>query len=255
MIIDSHCHLNYFPDNEIPQILERAKASGVGIVHTICTKIEEADKVLKIAESYDNVYASVGVHPNEASHLIQIEQLLQYTQKPKIISIGETGLDYHYQDTPKSIQKKSFQIHIEAARITGLPLVIHARDADDDMISILKSEYAKGKFKAVMHSFASSFKLCECALSLDFYISFSGIITFKNASQLQEIVKQVPSTRILIETDSPYLTPVPHRGKRNEPSFVMHVADKINLIKGLDNIEEISYSNTMNLFNKIISPT
>ena len=250
MLIDSHCHLDYFTDDEIPALLDRAKKSGVELVQTICTKVSDFDKVINIAELYDNVYASVGVHPNEAKELVTLEKLLDLTKHPKVISIGETGLDYHYETTSRVIQKQSFQIHIEASRITGLPLVIHSRDADEDMIEILNREYKKGKFRAVMHSFTSSEKLCNVALDLGFYISFSGIVTFKNAKAVQEIACKIPKSRILIETDSPYLTPEPYRGRKNEPSFVIHVAEKISELKNCYAMHSITSANFFNIFNK-----
>ncbi|MBQ4874964.1 MAG: TatD family hydrolase [Rickettsiaceae bacterium H1] len=250
MLIDSHCHLNHFLKQEIPLILGRAQSKKISLVQTICTKISEFEEILNIVESYENVFASVGIHPNNTNETTTVEELVNLSEHPKVISIGETGLDYYYENSPREIQQKSFIIHIEAARMTDLPLVIHSRDADEDMIKILSEEYAKGKFTAVMHSFASSEKLSDFALSLGFYLSFSGIVTFKNASDIQKIASKTPKNRILIETDSPYLAPVPQRGKKNEPAFVTHVAEKLNKLKNCDDILNITHSNFFNLFTK-----
>ncbi len=254
MLIDSHCHLDYFEDNELPSIVKRASQSNVNILHTISTTISKSNQVLRIAEEYDNVYASIGIHPNDAENEkdTTLEELLILTKHKKVISIGETGLDYYYENSPRAIQKNLFRLHIEASQITSLPLIIHSRNADEDMIKILQKESNKKPFKAVMHSFSSSQELCQAALELDFYISFSGIVTFKNAHNLHEIAKSIPENRILIETDSPYLAPVPNRGKRNEPAFVVHIADQLNKLRKCTNTGEITTRNFEQLFGNFI---
>ena len=250
MIIDSHCHLDYFQENERAEIIKRAQEKGIGILHTICTKLSEADKIINIAKQHDNVYASVGIHPNEVANEqpIDTEKFITFTKQKKVISIGETGLDYHYGHDSSIIQKKSFITHMEIARATGLPLVIHSRDADEDMIMLLEQEYKKGEFKAIMHSFASSEKLCDAALALGFYISFSGIVTFKNAQSIQKIALKVPNDRLLVETDAPYLAPAPYRGQRNEPAFVQHVVEYLCSLRKCDNVGTITTDNFLNLF-------
>lgn len=253
MLIDSHCHLDFFNKEEIAIILKTAKQAQVSLLQTICTKASEFDKILDIVTSYENVYGSVGIHPCEIlkEDIITVDTLTNLTKHDKIISIGETGLDYYHHNNPsKESQAKSFKIHIEVARTTGLPLIIHSRSADEDMIRILQNEYSKGKFKAVMHSFASSQELHDAALALGFYISYSGIITFKNAIKIQEIACKTPKNRLLVETDSPYLAPVPNRGKRNEPSFLPYIAAKLNELKKCNNIHNITTDNFFNLFNK-----
>ncbi|OEY86952.1 LuxR family transcriptional regulator [Wolbachia pipientis] len=227
MIVDSHCHLNYFTDDEIPEIILRAKQNQVEILHNICLSIDDITKLLTISSLYDNVYSSVGVHPLDDSidngNFIKIDELIELTNSEKVISIGETGLDFYYKPDKKINQEKSFSLHIEVARKTGLPLVIHARNADDEMMDILKSEMYSGSFNGIMHCFASSKELAYQAIDLGLYISFSGIITFKNAHLLKEIAKNVPNNRVLVETDSPYLAPEPYRGKKNEPAMLKYI--------------------------------
>ena len=249
-LIDSHCHLNLFPESELEQIVNRALESDVVFMHTICTKMEEFSSLLKIADKYPSVYASVGVHPNDANVTTTAEEIINACQNEKVIAIGETGLDYYRDSRPPEVQKQSFIEHIKASRETGLPVVIHSREADEDMIKILTEEQAKGKFKAVMHSFASSYKLFCAAVDLELYISFSGIVTFKNAKTVKRAAKEVPVDKILIETDAPYLAPEPNRGKRNEPAFISHTADYINFIRSQNDILERSYDNFFALFDK-----
>ncbi|MGL9717423.1 MAG: TatD family hydrolase [Wolbachia sp.] len=256
MIIDSHCHLIYFSDDEIPEVISRAEQNGVRILHNICVSIDDIPKLLKISSFYGQVYSSVGVHPLDAivenGEFIHVDELVGFTKNQKVISIGETGLDFYKSDN-KSNQKKSFALHIEAARITGLPLVIHTRNADGEMINMLKSEMKIGAFSGVMHCFASSKELAYQAVDLGLYISFSGIITFKNANLLREIAQDVPRERVLVETDAPYLSPEPHRGKRNESAMIKYTVDCLAELwnESPDKTAEITTSNFFRLFTKL----
>lgn len=256
MIVDSHCHLLYFSDDEIPKVISRAEQSGVRILHNICISINDIPKLLKISSSYDKVYYSVGVHPLdttvEKGECIHVDELIGFTKDQKVISIGETGLDFYKSDN-KSNQKKSFASHIEAARVTGLPLVIHTRSADSEMTDMLNSEMKNDAFSGVMHCFASSKKLAYKAMDLGLYISFSGIITFKNASLLREIAKNVPRERVLVETDAPYLSPEPYRGKKNEPAMVKYVVDYLAKLwnESPEEVAKITTNNFFRLFTKL----
>ncbi|QOD38361.1 TatD family hydrolase [Candidatus Wolbachia massiliensis] len=253
MIIDSHCHLIYCSDEEMPEVISRAEQNGVKILHNICISIDDVPKLLKISSSYDQVYSSVGVHPLDATiengKCIHVDELVEFTKSQKVISIGETGLDF-YKSDKKSYQKKSFASHIEAARITGLPLVIHTRNADNEMIDMLKSEMRTGTFSGVMHCFASSKELAYQAIDLGLYISFSGIITFKNANLLRKIAQDVPRERVLVETDAPYLSPEPYRGKKNEPAMIKYIVNCLAELwnESPDKVAEITTSNFFRLF-------
>lgn len=221
-ITDSHCHLD-FPDfaDELPDVVERAVSAGVSRMVTICTRLKNAPSVRQISEDYDPVFWTAATHPMSAADepLASVEELVALSQHPKFVGIGETGLDYHYIKDSLEIQQESLRIHIEAARQTGLPLIIHARAADDDMARILTQEHAAGAFSCVMHCFSSSAELANAALDLGFYLSMSGIATFPRSTELREIFGQAPVDRILVETDAPYLAPPPHRGRRNEPAY------------------------------------
>ena len=241
MFIDSHCHLD-FPDfiDDFSGVIERAKIAGVAAMLTIGVSLAKAGQVIKIAETHNNIWASVGIHPHEtgsadyASASAVLEQLIQLSNHPKVVAIGETGLDYYYDSSPRLQQITLFKTHIAAARRSNLPLIIHTRMADEEMTSILTEEMAKGKFTGVLHCFTSSQALADIAIKLGFYISMSGIITFKNAADLRDICLTIPSDRLLIETDAPYLAPVPQRGKRNEPAFVAHTAKFIAELRGVE---------------------
>ncbi|WP_341808896.1 TatD family hydrolase [Wolbachia endosymbiont (group E) of Neria commutata] len=256
MIVDSHCHLIYFPDDEVPKVISRAGQNGVNILHNICISIGDVPKLLKISSSYGQVYSSVGVHPLDATiengECIKVDELVEFTKDQKVISIGETGLDF-LKSGNKINQKKSFASHIEASRTTGLPLVIHTRSADDEMIDMLKSEMKISAFNGVMHCFASSKELAYQSIDLGLYISFSGIITFKNANLLREIAQNVPRTRVLVETDSPYLSPEPYRGKKNEPAMVKYVVDCLAELwnEPPEQVAEITTNNFFRLFSKL----
>lgn len=226
-LVDSHCHLD-FPDFDAERaaVIDRARAMGVTRMVTICTKLSALPKVQAIAEAHDGVFFAAGTHPMSVASepMVTAADLIALANHPKMVGIGETGLDYHYTSESASIQQDSLRIHIEAARQTGLPLIIHARDADNDMARILTEEHAKGPYSCVMHCFSSSAALAQAALDLGFYLSMSGIAAFPRSKDLRAIFASAPVDRILVETDAPYLAPPPHRGKRNEPAYTAHTA-------------------------------
>jgi TatD DNase family protein len=256
MIIDSHCHLD-FPElkGELDAVLARARAAGVGLMVTISTRIHRFDEVLAIAEAHDDVFCSVGTHPHNASEEpdVTVTDLVKFTRHPKVVAIGEAGLDYHYDNSPRIDQEKSFRVHIAAARETGLPLVIHAREADADIARILEEESAKGAFPFVLHCFTSGSELARRGLALGGYVSFSGIITFKKSYELRDIARDVPLDRILVETDAPYLAPEPIRGKTNEPAFVIHTALRLAAVKDMSDagLARATNDNFLRLFSKV----
>jgi len=248
--IDSHCHLDMLEDYDShDNIVMRASEAGVKYLQTICTKLEELPKILAIAEKYPNVFASVGVHPSEVTKLVKAPELLELAKHDKIIGLGETGLDYHYNKEPaqQDLQRKVFEQHIEASCKIQLPIIVHTRDAEDDTLSIIASYKKTHNFPGLIHCFTASENFARKILDLGFYISVAGIITFKNAEDLRSIVKFVPLDRILIETDSPYLAPVPNRGKTNEPSYVKYVAEAIADLKKVS-LEECAKQTTDNFF-------
>ncbi len=227
MLVDSHCHLD-FPDfaGDLDAVVARARESGVVGLQTICTRVSEFDRVLSVAERYDDIWCSVGIHPHnaESEPAVDAERLIALARHPKVIGIGETGLDYHYEHSPRSVQQANFRAHIRASRETGLPLIVHTRAADEDTVAILEDEAGEGAFPGLIHCFSAGAAVAECALQLGMAISFSGIATFRNAGAVRDVARHVPADRILIETDAPFLAPVPNRGKRNEPAFVAHTA-------------------------------
>ncbi len=255
VIVDSHCHLN-FPDfaNDLPEIIARAHDSGVAVMQTICTKMEEFARVQEIALANENIYCSVGVHPCNVSaeNMVTINDLLAAAQNSKTIAIGETGLDYHYGDENKTAQQNSFRLHIAAAREARVPVIVHSRDADKDTIDILREEMQNGEFKFLIHCFTAGRWLADAAIDIGGYISFSGIVTFKNAKPIQEIAAILPQDRILVETDAPYLAPVPHRGKRNEPAFTYHVCEYLAKLRDSDiaSMARATSDNFFTLFTK-----
>jgi TatD DNase family protein len=259
MLVDSHCHLN-FPDfkDDLAGVIERARKAGVGVLQTICTEMAEFDEVHGIAQQYENVYCSVGVHPNDSGKttIVSAQELISKSFHPKVIGLGETGLDYHYEMSDRASQRESFIEHIKAARETQLPLIVHSRDADEDTIALLSDEMAKGKFKGLIHCFTSSKYLADRAVELGFYISLSGIISFKSAQAIRDALADVPLDRLLVETDAPYLAPMPHRGKRNEPSFVIYTNRVLAEIKGISEEEcaNITTENFFRLFTKAERP-
>nr|MDJ0614888.1 TatD family hydrolase [Rhizobiaceae bacterium] len=228
MLVDSHCHLD-FPDfaEELPDIVSRAEAAGLGRMVTICTRVRKFQQVLAVAEAHENVFCSVGTHPHNAHEELDVttEELLQLANHPKVVAIGEAGLDYFYQKDHAEAQAIGLRNHIAAARESGLPLVIHSRDADEDMMSILTEESGKGAFPFVLHCFSSGRALAEKGIELGGYVSFSGILTFKKSTELRDIAADLPCDRLLVETDAPYLAPPPYRGKRNEPAYVVETAN------------------------------
>lgn len=260
MIVDSHCHLDLLEqkDFDIDEIVKTAQENGVEFLQTICTKISEIDKITKFADKYDNVFASIGNHPCNVRDegIISADEIIELAKShKKIIGIGETGLDYYYEKESKNQQKQSFINHIEASQKTKKPLIIHARDADLDMIEILTSEQKNHEFPALLHCFASSENLARKALDLNIYISWSGIVTFKNAQDLQQIAKFVPLEKTLVETDSPYLAPTPHRGKTNQPAFTRYVVEFLAQLKESDpqEVAKITTQNFIDLFKVDIS--
>ncbi|MCM2561713.1 TatD family hydrolase [Lutimaribacter sp. EGI FJ00015] len=236
-ITDSHCHLD-FPDfaEELPQVIDRAIDAGVTRMVTICTKLRNEPQVRAIAEAYDPVFYAAGTHPMSAADepMASVDELVDLAQHPKFVGIGESGLDYHYTADSAEVQKQSLRIHIHAAQETGLPLIIHARAADDDMAAILAEGYRAKPYACVMHCFSSGAELARAALDLGFYLSMSGIGTFPKSTELREIFAAAPVDRVLVETDAPYLAPKPHRGKRNEPAFTAHTAQVAAELYGLD---------------------
>ena len=250
MLVDSHCHLN-FPDfaAELDAVVERARAAGIGRIVTISTRVKQLPQLLAIAERFPEVFCSVGTHPHNAHEELDIDAaaLVKLTSHPKIVAIGEAGLDYHYDKSPRDAQAQGFRQHIAAARQTGLPLVIHAREADADMARILVEETEKGAFPAVLHCYTGGRDLAFEAIELGLYIGFTGILTFKNGQDLRDIAAALPAQRILVETDSPYLAPLPYRGKRNEPSYVVETAKMLAQVRGVSP-EEIARQTTENFF-------
>lgn len=249
-LVDSHCHLD-FPDfeGETDALLARARAEGVGLVVTISTFVSRIETLLAIAERHDTVYASVGTHPHNAAAEpdIPAQELARLSAHPKIVAIGEAGLDYHYDKSPRDVQVRVFRQHIEAARETGLPLVIHARDADADMEAILADETGKGAFPFVLHCFSSTPRLAEVGLELGGTVSFSGILAFNRSDELRAIAAGVPMDRLLVETDAPFLAPPPYRGKRNEPAYTRKTAEVLAKVKGVS-LEEIATATSDNFF-------
>ncbi len=256
MLVDSHCHLD-FPDftQERDAIVARARAAGVGTMLTIGTRLDQFPGVQAIADSYPDIWCSVGVHPHEAADhaALSAADLTALAAHPRVVGIGETGLDFHYDHSPRDVQERVFRAHIAASQASGLPLIIHARAADDDVARILREERSP---PGVLHCFSSGRALAEAALALGFYISISGIVTFRNAEELRAIVRDVPLDRLLVETDAPYLAPVPYRGRRNEPAYVAATATAVAALKGVEP-EELAAATTENffrLFGKAVRP-
>lgn len=259
MLVDSHCHLD-FPGlvEDIEAVRARAAEANVGMMVTISTRIRQMEKILAIASANQNVFCSVGTHPHNATEEkdLTLEDILRYVDEPKVVAIGEAGLDYHYDNGDPVDQAAGFRRHIEAARQTGLPLVIHSRDADEDMAAILREESALGAFPFLLHCFTASRMLADTAIELGGYVSFSGVLTFKNSQELRETAAALPLDRLLVETDAPYLAPVPKRGKPNEPSYVAHTAAVLGEVRGLgaDEIAKVTSDNFFRLFSKVPDP-
>jgi TatD DNase family protein len=250
MLVDSHCHLDFDDFGpELPEVIARARRAGVGTMLTICTKVTEFPEVRGLAEANADIWASVGIHPHEAATqpATDTAALVEMARHPKVVGIGETGLDFHYDHSPRDRQEAAFRAHAAAARATGLPLIVHTREADERTAAVLAEEAAEGGLTGVIHCFSSGRQLAEKALDLGFYISLSGIVTFRKAEELRAIAADVPVDRLLVETDAPYLAPIPHRGKRNEPAFVVHTAAVVAELKGIAP-EELARRTTENFF-------
>jgi TatD DNase family protein len=254
MLIDSHCHLDYF-SGELDGILTRAAEAGVGEMVTIGTTLDQSRTIRAIAEAHPNVWCTVGVHPQKAAEapVATPEQIAALTDHAKVIGIGESGLDYFYETAPKDVQQASFRAHIRAARLAGLPLCIHARAADEDIAAILREEREQGgPYAFLLHCFSSGRRLAEAAVDMGGYVSFSGILTFPKSTENREIARDVPADRLLVETDAPYLAPVPFRGKRNEPSYVAKTAAVLAELRGLEPaaLADLTTANLRRLFRR-----
>tara|TARA_B100001057_G_scaffold189381_1_gene190209 strand:+ start:567 stop:1376 length:810 start_codon:yes stop_codon:yes gene_type:complete len=253
-IIDSHAHLDYPQfEGQVDEVLRRAKALGVTEVISIGVKLSTADKPRQLAETHDNVWFSAGIHPHEASNepdACNLQSILVAANHPKCVAIGEAGLDYFYDNAPRKAQADSFRVQIEAARQTGKPIIVHARDADADMAEILETEMLNGAFTGVLHCFSSGSELARRAVDIGFYISFSGILTFGKAQELRQIASELPAERLLVETDSPYLAPTPFRGKTNEPGYTRHVLERLAEVRNtcFEHMAEQTRQNTLRLF-------
>ena len=259
MLVDSHCHLD-FEDfgEEVADVVARARGAGIGTMVSISTHLSRFEGVKAVAERFDDVWCSVGVHPHHAGEEGQDtpDRLIELAAHPRVVGIGESGLDFYYDNSPRDRQRVSFRAHIAAARETGLPLIVHARDADEETADILRDEMGKGAITGVMHCLSSGRGLAEAALDLGMYMSFSGILTFKNAEELRDIARDVPEDRLLVETDAPFLAPVPNRGQRNEPAFVVHTAETLASVKGLDvaDLHDTTSENFFRLFSRAVPP-
>jgi TatD DNase family protein len=259
MLVDSHCHLD-FPDLEADEagVIARAKQAGVGMMLTISTRVRRNAQLQAIAARHGHVYFTVGTHPHNASEEADVTtaEIVAVAAHRRCVGIGEAGLDYHYDRAPRDVQERVFRTNISAARETNLPLVIHAREADDDMIRILTEEMAKGAFAAILHCFTSTERLARAGIDLGFHISFSGVLTFKRSDELRRIAAIVPAERLLVETDAPYLAPEPYRGKRNEPAYVVETAKVLAKTRSLsvEALAELTTANFLRLFTKIGEP-
>jgi TatD DNase family protein len=255
MLIDSHCHLDYFTADELPSVLARAAEAGVGEMVTIGTRIGQSVHIRGLAEAHANIWCTVGVHPHSAAEqaVPMPESLAAMAAHPKVIGIGESGLDYFYDKAPRDVQQASFRSHIKAARLAGVPLAIHARNADDDIARILQEERdTGGSFDFLLHCFSSGRGLADAALAMGGYLSFSGILTFPKSQDIRDIARDAPADRILVETDAPYLAPVPYRGKRNEPAWTAHTAAVLADTRGIsrEDVAVLTTANFRRLFSK-----
>ena len=250
MLVDHHCHLD-FPQfaEDLDSVVARARAAGVGTLVTISTRIRRFGTYKAIAEAHDDIFFTVGTHPHNAHEELDIpvDEIVRLSQHPKCVAVGEAGLDYYYQNSPREAQVEGFRRHIEAARETGLPLEIHTREADEDTAMILTQERANGSFPGVLHCFTGGRDLALRAVDLGLHVSFSGVITFKKAEALREIVAELPLERVLVETDAPYLAPVPFRGKTNEPAYVVHTAQAVADARGIT-LAELASATTVNFY-------
>jgi TatD DNase family protein len=259
LVVDSHCHLDYEGLAErLPEVLANAEMAGVGLMVSISTRVRKFERLLRIAEENTNVFCTIGTHPHHAHEELDVTaaDLVELAKHPKVVGIGEAGLDYHYDLSPRPAQEQGFCTHIAAARETGLPLVIHAREADSDVAGILEEEMKKGAFKPLLHCFTSSMELSQRCLAIGAYVSFSGILTYKSAENLRIVAAEVPMNRLLVETDSPYLAPVPYRGKSNEPAYVVKTLEQLTAVKGVtaDVMAKATNDNFFRLFSKVPRP-
>ena len=255
-LVDSHCHLD-MPEfaGELDDVVARAGAAGVAHMVTICTRVTQFAQVLTVAERFRNVFCSVGIHPHNAGDEPEVaaRELVDLARHPKVVGIGETGLDFYYDNSPRDAQERSFRQHIRAARESGLPLIVHTRDADADLTRIMRDEArADGPFPGLIHCFSGGMELAEKVLELGLFISFSGIVTFKNADAIRQVAREAPLDRVLVETDAPYLAPVPQRGKRNEPAFTVLTAARVAEVRGMapEDLARASTDNFFRLFGK-----
>ena len=259
MLVDSHCHLD-FPDFEEDReaVLARAREAGIGTIVTISTRVRRYRELKALVEGHDRLYCSIGTHPHNAAEEPEVtaDDLVAISADPKVVAIGEAGLDYHYDNSPRAAQRAGFLNHIAAARRTGLPLVIHAREADADIAAILIEETARGPFPAILHCFSSGRDLALVGIKLGLYVSFSGIVTFRNSAALRAIAAELPLDRLLVETDAPFLAPVPHRGRRNEPAFVTETAKVVASTRGIsfETLAAATTENFFRLFKKVPRP-
>lgn len=256
MLIDHHCHLD-FPElaSDLHGVVDRARRAGVGGLVTISTRVRNFDIYRRIAEAHPNVFFSVGTHPHNAHEELDVplDDIVRLSEHPKVVAVGEAGLDYYYDKSPRDAQAEGFRRHIAAARITGLPLEIHTRDADEDTARILEEECEKGAFPALLHCFTGGADLARRAVALGLYISFSGVVSFKKSEALRAVAAQVPLDRILVETDAPFLAPDPYRGKRNEPAYVVHTAAAVAAARGIstERLADATTENALRLFRKL----
>ncbi len=258
-VVDSHCHLDFEGlSDRLPEVLAAAEQAGVGLMVTISTRVRKFERLLSIVEENPNVYCTIGTHPHNAHEELDVtvSELVDIAGHPKVVGIGEAGLDYHYDFSPRAAQEQGFRLHIAAAREAGLPLVIHSRKAEADTAAILADEMQKGAFAPLLHCFTSNMELARQGLALGAYVSFSGILTYKNAGNLREVAAEVPMDRLLVETDAPYLAPVPFRGKTNEPAFVVKTLAALAAVKNVpaDAMAQATNDNFFRLFSKVPRP-
>ena len=259
LVVDSHCHLDFEGMQEnLPAVLARAEDAGVGLMVSISSRVRKFANLRRIAEENANVFCTAGTHPHNAHEELEVpaELLVELAEHPKVVGIGEAGLDYHYDFSPREAQAQGFRTHIAAARMSGLPLVIHSREAEDDTARILENEMGKGAFTPLLHCFTSKAELARAAVEMGGYVSFSGILTYKTAENLRATATELPLDRIIVETDAPYLAPVPYRGKSNEPAFVVKTLETLAKVRGLpvDEMARITNDNFFRLFAKVPRP-
>jgi TatD DNase family protein len=259
LVVDSHCHLDFEGMEEhLPEILARAEAAGVGLMVSISSRVRKFDNLLRIAKENHNVFCTVGTHPHNAHEELDVtvDELVELAKHPKVVGIGEVGLDYHYDFSPREAQEANFFVHIQAARRAGLPVVIHSREAEADTIAILEEEMALAPFVPLLHCFTSKPELARAAVAMGGYVSFSGILTYKTAEELRATAAELPIDRLIVETDSPYLAPVPYRGKTNEPAFVVKTLETLAKVKGVstEDMAQITNDNFFRLFSKVPRP-